>query len=516
MEGVGFSHFNMAPIRDVDESDASMRQRLVNSLSQSFPGSALSKALACMDSDDEDLKDPLSSSCFAEMRLEKGELDDDELTSLSWLQETDLLKSLSVEEEEIKEEQKENEEFSKLNGGLLAQSHPPHVPYNPQKHINSKPPYSFSCLIFMAVEDSPQKRLPVKDIYNWILSHFPYFQNAPTGWKNSVRHNLSLNKCFKKVDKEKGQSIGKGSLWCIDPDYRPNLLQALRKTPYHPYHQLQMMSAPSTQNFTGLPGFGINRPLPLTARPAPNTISPHLFPFLSKRLGLTGSTVTGFSIDREIQDVAHTLVSMKGLSSKHSSGHSSDGSDYSSPPSPTDAAALLKQQCRKASANYLRKINSGKPIICTINPSEDHTYSASTLLMEDCPSSPTNSSIDDEYDFGPGGDDSDNSADYHSDYDYGSDGEGDEVDGDAPVHVPKITKIPARPSKPTPTRPAATPIKTRKRKQQSSSRSDDDEDEQKKIAEGADALMNLAGIFVQRQEPRQTRSCTKRRRGNEI
>lgn len=86
----------------------------------------------------------------------------------------------------------------------------------------------------MAIEDSPTKRLPVKDIYNWILEHFPYFANAPTGWKNSVRHNLSLNKCFKKVDKERSQSIGKGSLWCIDPEYRQNLIQALKKTPHHP------------------------------------------------------------------------------------------------------------------------------------------------------------------------------------------------------------------------------------------------------------------------------------------
>lgn len=70
-----------------------------------------------------------------------------------------------------------------------------------QVHINAKPPYSFSCLIFMAIEDSSNKALPVKDIYAWILDHFPYFRNAPTGWKNSVRHNLSLNKCFRKVEK---------------------------------------------------------------------------------------------------------------------------------------------------------------------------------------------------------------------------------------------------------------------------------------------------------------------------
>ncbi|EEC05224.1 forkhead domain-containing protein, putative [Ixodes scapularis] len=65
-------------------------------------------------------------------------------------------------------------------------------------HVNSKPPYSFSCLIFMAIEESAGKALPVKDIYAWILGHFPYFESAPTGWKNSVRHNLSLNKCFRK------------------------------------------------------------------------------------------------------------------------------------------------------------------------------------------------------------------------------------------------------------------------------------------------------------------------------
>jgi forkhead box protein N len=53
----------------------------------------------------------------------------------------------------------------------------------------------------MAIEDSMQKALPVKEIYAWIIQHFPYFKTAPTGWKNSVRHNLSLNKCFQKVEK---------------------------------------------------------------------------------------------------------------------------------------------------------------------------------------------------------------------------------------------------------------------------------------------------------------------------
>ena len=63
-----------------------------------------------------------------------------------------------------------------------------------------KPPHSFSALIFLAIESSSSKALPVRDIYVWITKHFPYYCFAPVGWKNSVRHNLSLNKSFCKVE----------------------------------------------------------------------------------------------------------------------------------------------------------------------------------------------------------------------------------------------------------------------------------------------------------------------------
>lgn len=75
------------------------------------------------------------------------------------------------------------------------------MPYDPFIHTNNKPPLSFSSLIFLAIEDAKEKALPVKEIYAWIVQHYPYFKSAPTGWKNSVRHNLSLNKCFQKVEK---------------------------------------------------------------------------------------------------------------------------------------------------------------------------------------------------------------------------------------------------------------------------------------------------------------------------
>ena len=207
------------------ESDASMRKRLFTSLSQSYPESRLSKILHAMDTelmemDDDDLMraipDRLSSSCFGEIRLDKNDDDDDdELTNLAWLQDSDLLKNINPGDDlllPIDEEMKENvaTDLRKVNcktgdGGFFCpQTRPSHAPYDPRKHINSKPPYSFSCLIFMAVEESEDKMLPVKDIYHWILKHFPYFNKAPTGWKNSVRHNLSLNKCFKKVENNHG------------------------------------------------------------------------------------------------------------------------------------------------------------------------------------------------------------------------------------------------------------------------------------------------------------------------
>ena len=51
----------------------------------------------------------------------------------------------------------------------------------------------------MSLRKSKTGALPVSDIYSFMMENFPYFKTAPDGWKNSVRHNLSLNKCFEKA-----------------------------------------------------------------------------------------------------------------------------------------------------------------------------------------------------------------------------------------------------------------------------------------------------------------------------
>ena len=77
-----------------------------------------------------------------------------------------------------------------------------------------KPTQSYIGLIGKAILSSPQQKLVLGDIYNYILTHYPYFRNKGPGWRNSIRHNLSLNDCFVKVGRSPN---GKGHFWAINP-----------------------------------------------------------------------------------------------------------------------------------------------------------------------------------------------------------------------------------------------------------------------------------------------------------
>ena len=52
--------------------------------------------------------------------------------------------------------------------------------------------------------------------FQYLQSRFSFFRGSYQGWKNSVRHNLSLNDCFVKIPKALGRP-GKGHYWKIDP-----------------------------------------------------------------------------------------------------------------------------------------------------------------------------------------------------------------------------------------------------------------------------------------------------------
>lgn len=79
---------------------------------------------------------------------------------------------------------------------------------------------SYADLITKAIESSPDKRMTLSQIYGWMVQNISFFKdkgesNSSAGWKNSIRHNLSLHNRFMRVQNE---GTGKSSWWMINSD----------------------------------------------------------------------------------------------------------------------------------------------------------------------------------------------------------------------------------------------------------------------------------------------------------
>ncbi|KAJ2450342.1 hypothetical protein EV183_004364 [Coemansia sp. RSA 2336] len=86
-----------------------------------------------------------------------------------------------------------------------------------------RPPYSYTALIAQAILVSEHKQLTLREIYDSINRMYPQICQGPDiGWQNTIRHNLSLNSCFKRIPRQQlpdslsSKLRGKGSYWTVD------------------------------------------------------------------------------------------------------------------------------------------------------------------------------------------------------------------------------------------------------------------------------------------------------------
>eukprot|EP00736_Rhodelphis_marinus_P006623 Rmarinus@m.3733 len=91
------------------------------------------------------------------------------------------------------------------------------------RHTDKKPPFSYAALIGQAIMSTPDKKFTLSQIYQWIMQTYPYYKTADPGWQNSIRHNLSLNKCFVKVPRSDNEP-GKGAFWTIETAFEKGFI----------------------------------------------------------------------------------------------------------------------------------------------------------------------------------------------------------------------------------------------------------------------------------------------------
>ncbi|KAK4467890.1 hypothetical protein MN116_008501 [Schistosoma mekongi] len=74
----------------------------------------------------------------------------------------------------------------------------------------ARPRFTYANLIRQAILESPGQQLSLSAIYVWLQREFAYFRQNEATWKNAVRHNLSLHKCFRRLE------TTSGSVWVVD------------------------------------------------------------------------------------------------------------------------------------------------------------------------------------------------------------------------------------------------------------------------------------------------------------
>ncbi|XP_008282224.1 forkhead box protein P2-like [Stegastes partitus] len=118
-------------------------------------------------------------------------------------------------------------------GGAIRRRHHPLVyslssenEFELYKNTDIRPPFTYATLIRQAIMEASDMQLTLNEIYNWFTRTFAYFRRNAATWKNAVRHNLSLHKCFVRVENVKG------AVWTVDEvEYQRRRSQKITGSP---------------------------------------------------------------------------------------------------------------------------------------------------------------------------------------------------------------------------------------------------------------------------------------------
>ncbi|XP_076064811.1 forkhead box transcription factor P isoform X2 [Oratosquilla oratoria] len=175
------------------------------------------------------------------------------------------------------------------------------------KNTDVRPPFTYASLIRQAIIEAPDKQLTLNEIYNWFQNTFAYFRRNAATWKNAIRTNLSLHKCFVRYEDDFG------SFWMVDDaefvkrrhlsrgrprKYEPTTTPPL---PPPPHHSLQPGQQPHAgpPGPLGIPGVPLHLP-GVSGAPGVPPPPPHGVP--NKSPTLSGSpTLYGEALNASLQ-----------------------------------------------------------------------------------------------------------------------------------------------------------------------------------------------------------------------